>query len=115
MSEISVIRGAICAENNKESISDNAVALVNEILAKNCLVAEDVLAVFFSATSDLNACYPATKVRETLLPDASFMCFAEMQVEGSLDHCLRVSVFAKTAEAKHCYLGRASKLRPDIQ
>ena len=111
---LKVIRGAICAENTAESISENAVTLVREILTRNCLAAERVSAVFFSATADLNACYPATKVRETLLPNAAFMCFAEMQVASSLSHCIRVAVFAEVEDVKHCYLGKASQLRADL-
>ena len=115
MSKIQVIRGAICAENTAESISQNALALVGEILERNCLLPEQVLAVFFSATPDLDACYPATKVRETLLPKAAFMCFAEMHVVGSLPHCIRVAVFAETERVEYCYLGEAAQLRPDLK
>lgn len=115
MSKTKVIRGAICAENTTESISRNAVALVAEILQKNNLDAERISAVFFSVTPDLNVCYPATEVRKALLPDAAFMCFAEMSVAGSLDHCIRVAVFAEADEVYHCYLGRAATLRPDLR
>ena len=115
MNQIKVIRGAICAENTAESISENALTLVKEILTKNCLSAQQVSAVFFSATHDLNACYPAKKVRETLLPDAAFMCFQEMAVDESLPYCIRVAVFAETEEVHHCYLGKAAALRLDLQ
>lgn len=115
MSKIKVIRGAICAENTAQSISHNAVTLVKEIMERNSLSEEKISAVFFSATPDLNACYPATEVRKTLLPNAAYMCFAEMRVEGSLDHCIRVAVFAETDEARHCYLGEAAKLREDLR
>lgn len=113
-----VIRGAICAENTENDISLRAVELVSAILSANALSCGDVEAVFFSATSDLDARYPATAVRERLaMDDVAFMCFAEMRVRGSLDHCLRVSVFAPKLnqdECKHCYIGRASCLRQDL-
>lgn len=110
-----VIRGAICAENNSESISQNSLLLVEKILTSNSLVAEDVECVFFSATPDLTACYPAAAVRKQLLPNASFMCFSEMFVEGSLSKVIRVAVFVnKDITPKHCYLGEASSLRPDL-
>ena len=114
MNKIKVIRGAICAENTAASISESAETLVKVIMARNCLAAEQISAVFFSATADLNACYPATQVRKTLLPNVAFMCFQEMSVKGSLPGCIRVSVFAETETVQHCYLGKAAQLRPDL-
>lgn len=112
-----VIRGAVCAENTKEDISDKAVELIAAVLEKNNLSPDDVDAVIFSATNDLDACYPATAVRERYsMSNAAFMCFAEMTVENSLDHCLRVSVFTEKLsqkDCKHCYLGGAAVLRKD--
>ncbi len=111
-----VIRGAICAENNAESISKNSVFLVEQVLKANCLVADDIECVFFSATPDLTSCYPATAVRKKLLPHASFMCFSEMFTDGSLPKVIRVAVFAnKDIVPKHCYIGEASALRPDLK
>ena len=109
-----VIRGAICAQNTAESISENALLQVSSILKRNNLSADSVSAVFFSATADLDACYPATAVRRQLLPEASFMCFRVMDVKNSLPNCLRVAVFADVQTAVHCYIGEAKKLRPDI-
>ena len=109
-----VIRGAICAENTISGISDAAVTLVREILNANGLSQEQVSAVFFSATNDLDACYPATAVRRELLPNASFMCFQEMNTVCSLKHCIRVAVFAETNVVHHCYLGEAAVLRRDL-
>ncbi len=111
-----VIRGAICAENTAESISNASLQLVQEIMVRNNLSANDVLYVFFTATADLNAVYPAKAVREDLLPNACFNCAQEMHVAGSLKKCLRVAVFVATDKTavKHCYLGEASCLRTDL-
>lgn len=113
-----VIRGAICAENTQKDISDKAVELVKTILKNNGLSPTDVDAVIFSATNDLNACYPAKAVREFFaMSNVAFMCLAEMSVEGSLERCLRVSVFTsvvKQRDCKHCYVGAASCLRTDL-
>ena len=114
MNKVKVIRGAICAENTVASISESAETLIKVIMARNSLATEQVSAVFFSATADLNACYPATQVRKNILPNASFMCFQEMSVKGSLPGCIRVAVFAETETVQHCYLGKASQLRPDL-
>lgn len=113
-----VIRGAICAENSQKDISNKAVELIEAIFDRNNLSPDDIDAVIFSATSDLNTCYPAKTVREHFaMSNVAFMCVAEMSVEGSLDHCLRVAVFApkiSQCSCKHCYIGRASSLRKDL-
>lgn len=113
-----VIRGAICAENTQSDIASKSVDLLSEIFKQNNLSPSDVDAVIFSATSDIDACYPAKSVREFFgMSDVAFMCFAEMNVGGSLDHCLRVGVFAPNIsqrDCKHCYMGRASILRKDL-
>lgn len=113
---MTVIRGAVCALNTAESIGEKAVELVGKIMAENGLAHSDVSYVLFTATSDLDAVYPAKAVREKLLPDCAFNCVQEMNVKGSLDHCLRVTVFTsfEVKKIKHCYLGDAKVLRPDL-
>lgn len=112
---MTIIRGAVCAENSVESISQNALTLTEEILRRNRISSEDVKCVFFSATQDLDACYPATAVRRNLLPEASFMCFGEMRVDGSMPKVLRIAVFVdRDIIPKHCYLGKTAELRSDL-
>lgn len=112
------IRGAVCADNNENDISKSAVELVSEIIRRNDLHFEDVQAVFFTCTKDLDACYPADAVRHVLGGHIAYSCAQEMNVEGSLDHCIRVCVVAEglsQRNCKHVYLGVAAKLRPDLQ
>lgn len=113
------IRGAICADNTVADISAKSLQLVKEIFSRNKIDKNDVSAIFFSATEDLNACYPAQGVREGLgLANVAFMCFEEMNVANSLSHCIRVCVFVSDlaqSKCKHCYLGEAATLRPDLQ
>lgn len=113
-----IIRGAVCAENTAESIAENAVLLIKEIMVRNCLAAHDVTAIFFSATPDLNAANPATAVRTQLgLNNVAFMCFQEMTTQGMLPCCIRAAVFAERATDAPLvpvYLGEAAKLRPDL-
>lgn len=112
------IRGAICAKNTKEDISARSVELMEAIFSENSLSPDDVTAVFFSVTKDLDACYPAKAVREHFaMKDTAFMCFAEMSVVDALAHCIRVCVLVDgmaQSRCKHCYIGEASALRPDI-
>ena len=112
------IRGAICAENTVEDISAKSLQLVNEIILRNNLDTNDISAIIFTVTDDLNACYPATSVRQSLhLTNVAFMCCAEMKVVNSLAHCIRVCVMVEgitQQQCKHCYLGTASVLRPEL-
>ncbi len=114
------IRGAICAENNIESIKAQTIKLFDEIVVKNGINLFDIEAVSFTVTDDLDVAYPAKFLREKFaqLSNVAFMCMQEMKVVGSLDHCIRVCVHAKTIlsqiDIKHCYLDGAEKLRPDL-
>ena len=112
------IRGAICASNTVEDIGQKSVDLINAIIDANGISTDKIEAVIFSVTDDLNACYPAASVRKYLnLNQAAFMCFKEMSVPNSLPNCIRVCVLVQGLEqkhCKHCYLGEAAVLRPDL-
>ncbi len=112
------IRGAVCVTNNVKDIEEKSVELIESIIKANGISAKDIDAVFFSATEDLDACYPAKSVREKLsLTNVAFMCFSEMYVAGSMRGCIRVCVFVpglSQTNCKHCYLGKAKDLRKDL-
>lgn len=113
-----IIRGAVCAENTAEDISERSVELIQEILQRNGLRKSEIQAIIFTATDDLDACYPAAAVRNALdMTATAFICAQEMKVKNSLDHCIRACVFAEGISQKeciHCYLGKAASLRPDL-
>jgi monofunctional chorismate mutase len=114
------VRGAVtCAENSKEMILSETKKLLLDIISKNEIKIDDILAVFFTATNDLDKVYPAVAAREIGITEAALMCFQEMHVEGSLEKCVRVGVLAENGksqrEAVHVYIGEAAKLRPDLK
>lgn len=113
------IRGAICAKNTVEDIGQKSVRLLETIIERNALSLESIEAVIFSVTDDLNACYPAKSVREQFgLSNAAFMCLQEMRVPDSLPNCIRVCVIVAglaQQQCRHCYLGEAAVLRPDVK
>lgn len=106
------IRGAITCQNTKESIANQAKRLVEQIVEQNSLQRDDVLAVVFSATKDLDKANPATAVRLGLgLDKTSFFCVQEMHVEGGLPQCLRVLMFTnKQIDKIDVYLDGAANL-----
>ena len=107
------IRGAITCQNTVESISNQAGVLVSKIMSQNSLQNDDVLAIVFSATKDLDKANPATATRLALgLDKTSFFCVQEMHVEGGLPQCLRVLMFTnKQIDKIDVYLDGASHLR----
>ena len=113
------IRGAICAENTVEDISQKSIELVRAIVDGNGISPDEIEAIIFSVTDDLDACYPAKSVREGLkLNNVAFMCLQEMRVPNSLPRCIRVCVLVQGLAQKkctHCYLGEAAALRPDLK
>ena len=116
---LKIIRGAVCAQNTAESIANSAVQLIEEIVDRNCLKKDDIAAIFFTATEDLNAANPATAVRTQLqLNKVAFMCAQEMTVAGMLPHCIRAAVFVEMQQdtpIAPVYLGAAASLRKDLK
>jgi chorismate mutase len=110
----------VCAEaNTAEAILSATRELLERIVAENGVAVADVACVWFTATADLDAVYPARAARElgwTLTP---LMCAQEMAVVGSLPRCIRVLVLWNTPRSqeqiRHVYLGAAQTLRPDLQ
>ena len=113
------IRGAITLnKNTEEEILDSTEKLLIEIEEKNKINREEVIAILFSATKDLNAAYPARAARNLGYTNTSLMCFNEMDVIGGLQKCIRVMVLynsnLKQEEVRHVYQGEAKALRPDL-
>ena len=118
--KINAIRGAITVdENSVESIKEATVELFTAIMKENSLTPNDIAFINFSATKDINKVYPAKFIRTELgITDVPMMCYQEMDVEGSLDMCLRLLIVVSTINSafipKHIYLKGAKNLRPDI-
>lgn len=114
------IRGATTCENTQQSITDATIELWQDIFNKNNLSYDTISAIVFSATPDLDTFYPAKALRDNFeLADTPMFCTAEMAVKNSLKQCIRVLVFVNgnvsKNDVKHCYLRKASSLRPDLQ
>ena len=113
------IRGATSVDvNDAEPIVAATRELLERIVAANGLATEDVASVIFTATSDLDAAYPARAAREMGWVHVPLLCMQEMAVVGSLPRCIRVLVLWNTdrpaGQIRHVYLRRARALRPDL-
>ncbi len=111
------IRGATSVENNSEKdILKETEKLLETIIRENNLKKEKVVSILFSATKDLNKAYPARAARKLGFTDIGLMCFQEMEVENSLESCIRLILFYndEIKNIKHIYLNKAKSLRPDL-
>ena len=111
------IRGAITVSaNDKESILAATGKLLMEMALANKIAIEDIAAIFFTTTPDLNAEFPASATRELGWPsNLALLCGHEMNVQNDLPRCLRVLILVNTdkgpEEIMHVYLGEAKKLK----
>jgi chorismate mutase len=113
------IRGAITIDENiGDNILKNTKELLEEIMASNNLLNEDIISIIFSATKDITAVYPAVAAREVGITEASLLCVQEMNVDNSLKLCIRILMHVNKdccqKDIKHIYLKEAKKLRPDL-
>ena len=115
------IRGAITVEENtRENILQATKELVEAVISNNKLDLESLIQIYFTATRDLDAAYPAVAVRTLGITDAALMCVQEMYVVGSLQKCIRVNILVNQdgldkKGVRHQYLKGAAILRPDLK
>ena len=118
MTTVVGIRGAILAEDNtKESILTATRELLDRIVRANDVVESDVAGIFFTATPDLDAEFPAYAVRDMGWKRTASLCAHEMSVPGAMERVIRAMVFVNwrhSQPVKHQYIGRARELRPDL-
>jgi chorismate mutase len=112
------IRGATTVEENtKEAIVEATRELLDRLVAANDIDPADVGSIFFTATPDLDAEFPAVAARQLGWTDAAMLCAHEMGVPGSMPMCLRIMIHWNTTRAakdiKHVYIRGAQGLRPD--
>jgi chorismate mutase len=113
------IRGAIRVEaNTAEAILNAARTLLEELTSANTLESDDVAAVVFTCTPDLDAAFPAEAARILGWNRVPLLCSREMDVPGAMSRVLRVLMLVNTTAAQeeivHVYLGEAERLRPDL-
>ena len=116
--KITCIRGATTATGNSvREIEDAVVELIDELISRNNLIKTNLLCITFTATKDLNACFPASIARKCNGLDAvAFLDCQQMYVSNDVDFCIRIMaqvLLPPNFSVKHTYLRGASKLRAD--
>ncbi len=113
------IRGATTVErNDREEILTATTELLQLLVERNELQAEDVASATFTMTGDLNAEFPALAARFMGWTETALMCMSEIPVPGSLGKCIRILLHVNTdrsaAEIQHVYIKGAVNLRPSF-
>ena len=116
--KISFIRGATTASGNSiREIEVAVVELIDELITRNNLNKKNILSITFTATKDLDACFPASIARKfNGLDSVAFIDCQQMYVSNDVDFCIRIMaqvLLPPNYEIKHPYLRGAAKLRID--
>ncbi len=120
MTAIRGLRGATTVlENSQDEIMDATEELLNEMIAENDIESQDIAAVFFTLTKDLDAEFPAVAARERLGWNLVPLINAiEVARPGSMPKCIRIMLLLNTDKSqediRHIYLREAVVLRADI-
>ena len=116
--KIAFIRGATTASGNSvKEIEDAVVELINELISRNNMIKANLLSITFTATKDLDACFPASIARKCNgLDSVAFLDCQQMHVTNDIDFCIRIMaqvLLPPNNPVKHPYLRGAAKLRAD--
>ena len=116
--KIKFIRGATTASGNSvEEIEDAVVELIDELISRNSLIKSNLLSITFTATKDLDACFPASIARKCNgLDSVAFLDCQQMYVSNDINFCIRIMaqvLLPPNNPVNHPYLRGASKLRAD--
>ena len=116
--KIKFIRGATTASGNSiEEIEDAVAELIDELISRNKILKKNLLSITFTATKDLDACFPASVARKCNgLDSVAFLDCQQMYVKNDVNFCIRIMVqvlLPPNYSLKHPYLRGASKLRTD--
>ena len=116
--KIAFIRGATTASGNSvQEIEDAVIELIDELISRNKLIKTNILTITFTATKDLDACFPASVARKCNgLDSVAFLDCQQMFVSNDIEFCIRIMaqvLLPPNNPVNHPYLKGASKLRPD--
>ncbi|QIK66546.1 chorismate mutase [Nocardioides sp. HDW12B] len=116
---VRAVRGATqLDEDTREHMLERVAEMVLDVMRSNDLTVDDFISIFFTATEDLNAEFPAYAARRLGFDDVPLMCARELEIEGSMPRVVRMMAHVEThlsrAEITHVYLHGAARLRRDL-
>ena len=116
---VRALRGATTVdEDTREQITDRVVELLGEMMERNGVHHDDLISVWFTATPDIHAMFPAEAARKIGWGDVPLLCAQELDIEGALPQVIRVLAHLTTersrSELHHVYLHGTRALRDDL-
>ena len=116
---VRAVRGATQLDvDERDHLLASVEELVTELLRLNDLRTDDLISMFFTATPDLHAEFPAVAARSLGIGDVPLICAQELDVTGAMPRVIRLMVHAETsrarADVRHVYLRGAVALRRDL-
>lgn len=113
------VRGATTVEDDtSEQVLERTEELLNAIISRNDIDADDIISIIFTATADLSSEFPAVAARNLGLSHIPLLCSQEISVKGSIERCIRVMMHVyierERSDIRHPYLHDARQLRTDL-
>lgn len=116
---VRALRGAITVDvDDPGEIRQRTISLLEVLFERNGLDVDDVISIFFTATSDVKSLPPAAAARAFGLVDVPLLCAQEMDSEVGLEQCIRLLLHIDTElprqQLRHVFLRGATTLRPEL-
>jgi len=113
------VRGATTVKtNSKQEVMENTAELLQLMITENGIATEDIGAVIFSSTPDVNSAFPAAAARMLGWTTVPLFGAQEIDCPTGVPNCIRVLILwncnQTQADIKHIYLKEAQILRPDL-
>jgi chorismate mutase len=118
---VAALRGATTLDaDSRGEVLARTAELLGALMARNDLVAGDLISLLLTATDDIHSEFPAAAVRAAGIADVPMMCARELTIDSdsAIPLCVRVMAHVYTdkprAELRHTYLRGAHQLRSDL-
>ncbi|MGE5454302.1 MAG: chorismate mutase [Methylocystaceae bacterium] len=113
------IRGATTVDfDQADDVLQATRELLQLMMQRNRLDIDDLAAVIFTVTSDIQSVFPAQAARELGWTQVALLGAGEMNVPDGLPHCIRILMLVNTElppnELIPVYLRKAAQLRDDL-
>ena len=113
------VRGATTVQaNTRDEILLATRQMLALMIRRNGIDSSDIASAIFTVTRDLDAEFPALAARQLGWLEVPLLCGYEIEVQGSLQKCIRVLVHWNTKKSQpdihHVYIHEAERLRPDL-
>jgi chorismate mutase len=114
MERVYAVRGAVTVDvDTREQVIERTQSLLKELMARNDIAQDQIVSIFFTATDDIHAEFPAAAARLMGLNGIPLMCAREMEVHSGLAmrRCIRVLMHTYSSnQPEAVYLGETARL-----